>query len=289
MSKDISGLVTKHGIDLLYVNGPRLLPAAALVARSKSIPLVFHCHHRLLQPIAILPDGNRPTLGAGVDDRLLQVRGGAAGRVLEPGKSRVIYNGVRAPWWLRRSRNPLRPWNIGVAGRIEAEKGQLEFAGAARILSSELSNCRFLIAGAPLFSGPEYLNKVKEASRDLPVEFFGWQEDIGTLFSQLDLLVVPSTDIDSTPRVILEAFAGGLPVVAFPSGGIPEIIEDDKTGFLASGPTPAALAARIKSVIRMGTARIREVADRARTEWRDHYTLERFQDEVCEVLARASS
>ena len=43
------------------------------------------------------------------------------------------------------------------------------------------------------------------------------------MLSGLDLLVVPSMALDSLPRVIFEAFAARVPVVAFPSGGIPEI------------------------------------------------------------------
>ena len=39
----------------------------------------------------------------------------------------------------------------------------------------------------------------------------------------LDLLLVPSTGPEATTRVILEAYAAGVPVIAFPSGGIPEV------------------------------------------------------------------
>lgn len=289
MSGSISALVAAHRIDLLYVNGPRLLPAAALVARAKSIPLVFHCHHRLLQPIVVRLAGEALRWSGA---RMIACCHFAA-EPLEPRVPReryhVIYNGVPGPSWTRRPRDPVKAWNIGVIGRIEPEKGQMEFVAAARILSSEFSNCRFIIAGAPLFSGPEYLQRVKEASRDLPLDFFGWQEDVGATFSQLDLLVVPSSDIDSTPRVVIEAFSGGIPVVAFPSGGIPEIMEDCKTGFLAAVASPAALAARIRSVLLMGLRPVREVTDRAQATWREKYTLDRFQQEVAEVIAQASS
>jgi glycosyltransferase involved in cell wall biosynthesis len=208
---------------------------------------------------------------------------------LRPAQRLVIYNGVSEPSWTRPPRDPARPWNIGVVGRVEQEKGQLEFVGAARILSSEFSNCRFIVAGAPLFSGPAYLERVKAASRGLPFEFLGWQDDVRTVFSRLDLLVIPSSDIDSTPRVVIEAFAGGMPVVAFPSGGIPEVVEDGRTGFLASAPTPAALAARIRSVMTMGLRQLREVTDCAQAVWQERYRLERFQQEVGDVIAQSSS
>jgi glycosyltransferase involved in cell wall biosynthesis len=129
---------------------------------------------------------------------------------------------------------------------------------------------------------------VKAESRGLPVEFLGWQEDIGAAFSKLDLLVVPSSDSDSTPRVVLEAFSAGIPVVAFPAGGIPELVQDGETGFLAEARSAAALAARIRSVLLMDPRAVNAVVDRARTAWRGRYTLDRYQQEVIEAIEQFS-
>ena len=285
MTNAISALVSAHRIDLLYVNGPRLLPAAAWVARSASIPLLFHCHHRILQPWAVRLAGE--ALRWARARTIACCRFAGAPLVPYADQCAVIYNGVAEPSWSRRTRDPIKPWNIGVIGRIEEEKGQLEFAAAARILSRELSNCRFVVAGAPLFSSPAYFERVKEASRGLPVQFTGWLDDAGAVFSQLDLLVVPSSNIDATPRVIIEAFSGGIPVVAFPAGGIPEIVEDGHTGFLTAKVTPAALAACIRSVLSRGLRPMREVAAQAKAAWRESYTLERFHAEVAKAIQAA--
>ena len=289
MARAITGLADGRRIGLLYVNGPRLLPAAAWVARARSIPLIFHCHHRILQPIAARLAGEALRWSRASMIACCRFAAEPLARYLPGERSRVIYNGVSEPAWTRRPRDPAKPWNIGVVGRIEPEKGQMEFVAAARILSSEFTNCRFIVAGAPPFSGPEYLEKVRSASRDLPFKFLGWQEDIGAVFSQLDLLVVPSSDIDSTPRVVVEAFSGGLPVVAFPSGGIPEIVEDGRTGFLATANSPAALAARIRSVLSMRLRPLREVAEQAQAVCREKYALDRFQQEVGDAIAQAFS
>jgi glycosyltransferase involved in cell wall biosynthesis len=288
-TRAVSALIESHRADLLYVNGPRLLPAAAWIARKRSIPLIYHCHHRLLQPVVIRLAAEALRWSHGRVIACCRFAGEPFQESVPGCRFHVIYNGVPSPSWSRRPRDPVQPWNIGVIGRVEPEKGQLEFVAAARILSSELSNCRFLLAGAPLFSGPEYMEKVRKASLGLPVEFLGWQEDVGTVFAQLDLLVVPSADIDSTPRVIVEALAGGLPLVAFPSGGIPEIVTDCKTGFLAKAGSATALAARIRSVISMGLRPLREVAERGQAVWKERYTLERFQETVGDVIGMALS
>jgi glycosyltransferase involved in cell wall biosynthesis len=288
-SQAISALIAEHRTDLLYVNGPRLLPAAAWIARRYSIPLIFHCHHRLQQPVAIRLAGEALRWAHASVIACCRFAGSPLQPYVPEPRFQVIYNGVPSPSWRRRPRDPIQAWNIGVVGRVEPEKGQLEFIEAARILSYESGNFRFLVAGAPLFSGAEYLEKVRAAARGLPVQFLGWQEDVGSTFGQLDLLVVPSTDLDSTPRVIVEALAGGIPVVAFPSGGIPEIIEDRSTGFLAKTRSAASLAARIRSVLTMGLQSLREVAERGRAAWERKYTLERFQEAVGDVIAAASS
>ena len=289
MARAIAALAHSHRIGLLYVNGPRLLPAAALVARAASIPLVLQAHHRLLQPIAVRLAAESLRWSRARVIACCRFAAEPLRPYLASDRCRVVYNGVAAPSWTRRGSDFPKPWNIGVVGRVEPEKGQIVFVAAARILSAEFAACRFIVAGAPMFSGPDYLARVKEASRALPIEFHGWRDDIGAVFSRLDLLVVPSSDIDSTPRVVIEAFSAGIPVVAFPSGGIPEIVEDGRTGFLALAASPAALAERIRSVMLMDSEKLREVVAGAREAWRAKYTLDRYQEEVAEVIRQACS
>ena len=93
-----------------------------------------------------------------------------------------------------------------------------------------------MIYGAPLFGESavaRYAAQVRTDAEGLPVEFAGWVDDIYACMAQLDLLLVPSAGHEATTRVILEAFAAGLPVIAFASGGIPEVVDDGVTGLLA--------------------------------------------------------
>jgi glycosyltransferase involved in cell wall biosynthesis len=174
-----------------------------------------------------------------------------------------------------------------VVGRVEAEKGQLEFVNAVRIVSEQFPECRFRVIGSPMFSGIGYYSKVVASSGGLPIEFIEWQDDIARTYSDLDLLVVPSTAMEATTRVILEAYGAGVPVVAFPAGGIPEVLENGQTGFLADALTAEALARRILSVLGMSRASLGAIVKRARTEWDRRFTLGAYRDGVCSVLAKA--
>ncbi|MGI8959628.1 MAG: glycosyltransferase family 4 protein [Bryobacteraceae bacterium] len=288
ITNKIFEIVTTRHIDLLYVNGPRLLPAAALVSRRLSIPLLFHSHHRIVQEAGVRLAGES-LRWAGAE--VVACCGFAAEPLhayLTRDKVRIVYNGV-PEMRCSQPRADTAPPCIGVIGRIEPEKGQIEFVRAARILRKQFPHSQFLVVGAPLFSSPQYAETVMSAARDLPFRFAGWQEDISSVFAKLDLLVVPSTPADSTPRVIIEAFSAGVPVVAFAAGGIPEIIKDGQTGFLASDLTAEALAARIASVLNMHPGNLQEIVREAKETWREQYTLPRFQEDVADAIGHVSS
>jgi glycosyltransferase involved in cell wall biosynthesis len=96
--------------------------------------------------------------------------------------------------------------------------------------------------------------------------------------AQLDLLLVPSAPHEATTRVILEAFAAGIPVIAFPSGGIPEVVEDGVTGLLARSSEDMAL--RALDLLTGDPRRLIAIAQAARESWARRFTLERYHHQI---------
>lgn len=282
----ITEFVQAHEIDLLYVNGARLIPPAAWVAWRRGIPLVFHCHNRLLQHSAITITGQALELASAHVIACCNWVADPLREYVTPERIKIVYNGV-AEMPFAGVQAPERIRRIGVVGRVEPEKGQMHFVQAVRTIAQQLPHCRFSIIGTPMFSGLDYFRKIVASSQGLPIDFTDWQEDIAQIYSGLDLLVVPSTALEATTRVILEAFSAGVPVVAFPVGGIPEVIRDEQTGFLTKAPTADALAARILSVVRMDRPSVHAVVRNARKEWRRRFTLRQYRDNVCGVMSQA--
>jgi glycosyltransferase involved in cell wall biosynthesis len=290
--EQIAGSLRREAFDLIYVNGPRLLPAAAIAARGR-IPLVFHAHHRLRQRAAARIAGwglrrSRATVVACSDFAAKPWRQYTADH-----RVHIVSNGSPDFGFHVRAFDSSRPWRIGVIGRISPEKGQAEFLRAAALLRCSngpavASNARFVICGAALSSDRAYSDRVQALARGLPVDFLGWRDDVASVLEGLDLLVVPSIE-EGQSRATIEALSMGVPVVASAVGGIPEMIQDGVTGFLVRPGSPEALAARIVEVTAMQPDKLREVAGNARRAWERGYTLAMFRERVTKLMRDVAS
>ncbi len=268
--------------DLVYVNGPRLLPAIALTV-PKRVPILFHAHSQIHQrsaaKLARWSLWRSKATVVGCSHSVLHPLRAS----VHPDKLHVIANGVPEIPFRERRFAPEQEWRIGMIGRISPEKGHAEFLQAAAMLVRGIPNVRFVICGAPLFGGPAYSDLVHNLARGLPVDFLGWREDIDNVLAGLDLLVLPSKE-EGMPRVLLEAFSAGVPVIAFPAGGIPEVVKDGETGFLVPEMTPEALAARMRAIMTTGAQDLRRIAAAARQAWERSYTLRIYQSRITELM-----
>lgn len=283
-TRTIRRLLDQTRFDLVYVNGARLLPAAAIAVQGRA-PMVFHAHWRYAGAAAMAARWSIRRSSATV---IACCRYVTAPLNVAEQRLHVIPNGVADGGFHERSFDPAAGFRIGIIGRIAPEKGQGEFLGAAALLAPEFPNSRFVICGAPLFADRRYEDEVRRSAGGLPVEFLGWRDDIGSVLRQLDLLVNASSE-EGFPRVLLEAFSAGVPVVAFPAGGIREALEDEQTGFLVQPSSAEALAARIRALMTGDPARLREVAHNARRVWQRSYDVSLFRSRITNLLAALAS
>jgi len=283
-TRTIRRLLDQTQFDVVYVNGAQLLPAASIAVQTAvqgRVPIVFHAHWRYAGAAAMAARWSIRRSGAAVVAccRYVTAPLSAAVECLN-----VIPNGVAGRGFRERPFDAAAGFRIGIIGRIAPEKGQAEFLRAAALLAPEFPNARFVICGAPLFADQRYEEEVRRRALGLPVEFLGWRDDIASVLRQLDLLVIASSE-EGLPRVLLEAFSAGVPVVAFPAGGIPEALEDERTGFLVQPSSAEALAARIRTLMTGDLTRLREVAHNARSAWERFYDLSHYRRGITNLLA----
>jgi len=280
--RQLRALIQQSRPDLVYVNGPRLVIAAAL-ATGRGIPLLFHDHLRLRGATAAMV-GLALRLAGGRVIACCRYVAEALEGVMPPGSVKVIYNGVPGPPARVRGGDGGGKRCVGVIGRFGPDKGQEDFVRAARALSGR-RDLEFVVCGDTLFGdGAAYRDRVMRLAEGLPMRFLGWRDDVQTVLAGLDLLVVPSRGAEASPRVILEAFATGVPVLAYRVGGIAELVEDGRTGCLVEVGA-GKLASAIGELVTDNPERLSRLAGNALQEWRQRFTLERYCREVLEFAS----
>jgi glycosyltransferase involved in cell wall biosynthesis len=136
---------------------------------------------------------------------------------------------------------------IGTACRLVPIKGVDVLIRAFADLSAEFPGLHLEIAG----DGPERerLEKCAAETRVGPrIRFLGWRGNLVEDLRRWRLFVMPSLE-EAFGVAALEAMAVGLPLVGTRVGGLPELIEDGRTGLLVPPGDPEALGRAIRSLL----------------------------------------
>ncbi len=142
-----------------------------------------------------------------------------------------------------RSEGTSRRYLVGYLGRLDAEKGALNFAGAIPLISEAFSDAKFLIGGDGQMR--DAISLRIDASKS-NVTMPGWipHEDLPRYLNDLKVVVMPSYT-EGLPNIMLEAMACGAVVLATPVGAIPDMIKDGETGFLMEDNSPECIASNV--------------------------------------------
>jgi glycosyltransferase involved in cell wall biosynthesis len=170
---------------------------------------------------------------------------------------------------------------IGIVGGIQEWKGQavvLEAFARARQNHPEL---RLLVVGGVHRAGEEYARRLEERVRQLGLEsaviFTGFRSDVPDLMNALDVVVHASVRPEPFGRVILEGMLLGKPVIAAAAGGVPEFVDEGRTGFLVPPGDAEALAGAIHRLA--ADAGLRSaIGEQARTIALERFSLRRHVD-----------
>ena len=139
-----------------------------------------------------------------------------------------LENFAPAPW---PDSPPLR---IGIVANFAPFKRHEDFLRMAAEMIVARPDLEFWIVGEDT-QGTGRRAALEQLAHELKVDshvrFLGHRSDIPDIMRQLHLLVVPS-QFEPFGRVVIEAMACGRPVIGSRDGGIPEIIEEGKTGYL---------------------------------------------------------
>jgi len=289
--RPLSVLVKQHDADLIHTNDFRSGVVASAVATLTGCPFVQHVHHTASYR-------NHPWLRRWLfrtADRTIHVSEYTRRELADGNAGHVV---VRSPIdvtdFRSRSADPDtlaescslhgRP-TVALIGRLAPNKGHEPFIRAANEVDAN-----FLVVGSGDDRARSELESlVERLGVSNRVTFTGFWENVADVYALADIVVVPSYD-ENLPKVIQEALAWEIPVVASHSGGIPELIVDEQTGLLVDPDTDGTeLATAIKWLLNdesFADALATAGHDRLRSEFDIAVVTERLEAVYDAVLER---
>jgi len=148
---------------------------------------------------------------------------------------------------------------VGNVAALVPHKGQRHFIEAAALVVREVPDARFVIAGEGELR-PTLEHLVRHLHLEKHVILTGFRPDVLSLHKAFDVFVMSSIT-EGLGTSLLDAMACGRPIVATTAGGMPEVVQDGKTGILVAPRNDRALADAIVKLLkdpalreRMGTA-----------------------------------
>jgi len=265
--------------DIIHTHGHFAGVAGRLAARLVGLPVIVH--HLHTHDVTLRRRHRRlERLLAALSRRILCCSDAVAGHAraelgLPAGLLEVVRNGIEPAPAATRAEALLRlgapaPPLVGCVGALAPHKGQEVLLRAFAALPEATRGGTLVLAGdGPMKARLEsQAAELGIASRTL---FLGERPDIRTLLPALDLLVAPSIGREGLGIAVLEGMDAGLPIVASRVGGLPEAVDEGRTGLLVPEGDSDALAAAIGALL-LDPGRARDLGSagqrRVETEFR---------------------
>lgn len=137
---------------------------------------------------------------------------------------------------------------VGTIACFKPQKSPLDFIKIANGIKKHIPNAEFIMVGDGLLR-KKACALIRKLDLDRQIILTGWRNDIPLILSALDIFVLVSS-WEGLPIAVLEAMSAGVAVVATDTGGIREVIEDGKTGYLAEVGDRQCLQNRIEELLR---------------------------------------
>lgn len=202
---------------------------------------------------------------------------------IPPRKLTTIYKGHKLEWYQDAPADrssfdvPEDAFLVCCTGRDVPRKGFDVLIEAMRLLPSELSVHLVLVGKV---DQNEQLRALAEALPEPErVHFAGFRTDAPAIAAASDVFVLPSTEREGLPRAVIEAMAYGVPAIVTNVGGMPELVQNEVSGFVIPPKDSQAIAEAIEKLAR-DPDRANAMGDAARQRIGQHFTAQRTVDET---------
>ena len=253
MVKHVSRVIREENIDIVHARSrvPGLI--AFLACRRTGRPFVTTCHGYYRKNLFgyLMGWGKKVIVSSHAIGKHM-----TEDFEVSPERIRLIPRGVdltRFSYHPPR-RNQEGEFTVGIIGRITPLKGHIDFIRAISRLVRTFPKIRAVIVGEAPPEKARYKQElellVKRLGLHQTIQWIGTSYDIPKVLSGMDLLVLASRTPEAFGRVIIEAGASGVPVVATRVGGVIDILSDGKEGLLVPPEDPLALSDAMVKILK---------------------------------------
>ncbi len=285
--------------DIVHTNSSKAGILGRWAARLAGVPVIVHTvhgwgHHAYQRPLI-----RRMFIGlergcARLTQRLIVVSPrnldkGRTDRIGRPEQYLTIRSGIELEAFLHpraeraemraRLNIPLHAPVIGTVTRLSAQKAPADFVAAALAVAQREPEAHFVMVG----DGPlrhEVESMIADGGRQQRFHLTGLRRDVAELLTTFDIFVLSSL-WEGLPRVLPQAMAAGLPIIATAVDGNAEVVQEGENGILVPPGDRDALAAAMLQLLtdreaaarlgRQGRSRVHEFS--AEKMVQDHHQL----------------
>ncbi len=174
-------------------------------------------------------------------------------------------------------------FTIGFAGQMTEQKKPERFLYAFAEVKKQMANVKGIMAGDG-YCCPKLRSLANELAICNDIIFAGYLPDLTLFYTTIDVLILTS-DREPFGRVIMEAMSYGRAVIAANVDGVPELVEDGKTGYLVPADDINAYVRKI-IYLSKNPEHCRSMGEAAYQSVRERFSKSRYQQEIINLLTK---
>ncbi|MFB8550733.1 glycosyltransferase family 4 protein [Enterococcus casseliflavus] len=291
-SKVITNKAKQNNVDIVHANTAATMEGC-YVSRKLKVPLLWSIHEIIVTPNFMFKMTSKcisKFSSITITDSMAVKRHLLSSGYFKDNDIKVIYNGVDSTRFKPQKNYdylyeefgiPKESIIIGMTGRVNSWKGQGDFLKAANIVMEKYPNVYTVFIGSA-FEGEEWredklASDIKKSKFKERIINKGYRTDSEAFYNLFDIFVLPSTNPDPLPTVVLESMASGKPIVGYRHGGVCEMVNDHSNGLLAEVGDINDLAEKIEILLKNDKLR-NNMGKNSRERLLEKFSLEAYID-----------
>ncbi|MDQ1144164.1 glycosyltransferase involved in cell wall biosynthesis [Bacillus sp. SORGH_AS 510] len=277
--------ILRNRIDIIYTSQFRSQLVIGWLAKLLGRKVIWHIHgeekiDNLLGRICITTADKIIVVSQLLNDRYCTLYPNKIDKFI------TVHNGVDSPS-LSNTHIKNSEFTISMVGTlIEGKRQDLAILAVAELIKMGYNVQLKIIGEKPPWLKEDYFLSLQRLVHQLglanSVLFLGWLDQPWKALLQSNVFILPS-DTEGLPLSIIEAMAIGLPVISTNVGGVPELIEDGKTGFIIPPGNVEELVRKLKKLIESPSA-CEQMGKEALKRYETRFTKELFVKGVAGVI-----